>query len=452
MTIVQASHTSAIHNNEAVHHATPHNKMGLLTLTTLVTGNLVGSGAFMLPAALAAFGSLCLVGWFATSVGAIILSLIFAGLSARSARTGGPHTYVEDSFGRSAGFFTAWGYWVLSWISNAGLVVGAIGYASPLFGGLDMTTIFICEIGLIIFISAVNLLGVQLAGRFEIILTFCKVIPLIGLPLVGLFYMDGGHFLPFNATNDSAYAAVNATALITLWCFLGLETGTVPGSEVVNPKKNIPRAILLGTSLAAFIYIIGIVAIMGVVPPAELHASKAPYADLAAHLFGGSWAIPVSILASIACIGGLNGWTMIVSRIAHGAAIDGLFPKFFKRVTKQGAPLWGTVISSVCTIPFMALTLSENLLDQFNYILNVSVTIALLIYLACIASYFQTLQKRRQFKPHHALLGASGLLFSLWALTDVKLDMFLCSVAIVATGVPIWWSMHKVAAKRLRKK
>lgn len=413
-------------------------KIGLWTLVTLVTGNLVGSGVFMLPATLAAFGSLCIGGWVLTSIGAILLSFVFAALSARRPKTGGPHTYVEDAFGKSAGFYVAWGYWVLSWVSNAALVVGAVGYTSSIFGGISPGITFLLEAGLIVSIAAINLYGLQLAGRFEFIVTILKLIPLVVVPLIAMFYIKVDNFIPFNGSSLSDFSAINATALLTLWAFIGLETGTVPGTDVDNPKKNIPRAILIGTLIAAFVYIIGTIAIMGVVPRAELLQSKAPYADLAAIMFGGYWGVPVAIVAATCCVGALNGWTMVVGRIAFGAANDGLFPSIFKGTTKSGAPLWGIIISSLCSIPFVALSMSECLLQQFNFIIDFSLTLVLVIYLACIAAYFVILRRDNKLSAKTIIVGAASLVFSLWTLWGASPVMLMWSFIILLAGVPVW--------------
>lgn len=412
-------------------------KLGLWTLVMLVTGNLVGSGVFMLPATLAAFGSLCIGGWVLTSVGAVFLSFVFAALSARRPKTGGPHTYVEDAFGKTAAFYVAWGYWVLSWVSNAALVVGAIGYTSSIFGGISPFSTFLLEAGLIIAIAGINLYGLQMAGRFEFIITVLKLIPLVAVPAIALFYIKLENFVPFNGSTVSDFSAINATALLTLWAFIGLETGTVPGTDVENPKKNIPRGILIGTLIAAFVYIIGTVAIMGVVPRAELLQSKAPYADLATLLFGGYWGIPVAIVAAICCIGALNGWTMVVGRIAFGAANDGLFPAIFKGTTKDGAPFWGIIISSLCSIPFVALSMSECLLKQFNFIIDFSLTLVLVIYLACIAAYFTILKRDQKLTVKAMFVGGISLVFSLWTLWGASPVMLMWSFVILLAGVPV---------------
>lgn len=422
-------------------------KMGLWTLVTLVTGNLIGSGVFMLPATLAAFGTLCIGGWIATSIGAILLSFVFAELSSRSPKIGGPHTYVEEAFGKSAGFFIAWGYWVLSWVSNAALVVAAIGYTSSVCGGFSHITTFLMESGLIVIIASLSLAGLQLAGRFEFIITILKLIPLIVIPVIAMFYLDVKNFSPFNGSSLSDLSAVNATALLALWAFIGFETGTVPGTDVENPKKNIPRAILIGTLIAAFVYIIGTIAIMGVVPRAELLHSKAPYADLASILFGGQWGIPVAIVAALCCIGALNGWTIVVGRIAFGAANDGLFPKIFKGTTQKGAPLWGIVISSLCSIPFVALSMSTSLLQQFNFIIDFSLTLCLIVYLACIASYFVILRRENHFTVNKVLIGLFSLLFSIWAIWGASFIMIMWSCIILIAGVPVWLWQQKALKK-----
>ncbi len=101
--------------------------LGFWQLVALVVGNLVGSGVLMLPATLAPYGAISFSGWIATSIGAILLSLVFCQLCSKHPRTGGPHVYVEEAFGKNAGFYIAWVYWILAWIGYAALVSAAMG-------------------------------------------------------------------------------------------------------------------------------------------------------------------------------------------------------------------------------------------------------------------------------------------------------------------------------------
>jgi APA family basic amino acid/polyamine antiporter len=123
-----------------------NDKVGLWPMVSLVTGNLVGSGVYLLPATLAMYGSISLFGWIITSIGAIFLSLVFAQLSARIPKTGGPYLYAREAFGDTVGYYVCWGYWMLSWISNPTLAIAAVGYISVIYGGLSPWTHFLLEL------------------------------------------------------------------------------------------------------------------------------------------------------------------------------------------------------------------------------------------------------------------------------------------------------------------
>ena len=93
--------------------------LGLVACTALVVGNMIGSGIFLLPASLAAFGPISLAGWVLTSLGALVLAVIYGRLSRIVTKTGGPDAYTEAGFGEFAGFIIAWGYWIALWTGNA---------------------------------------------------------------------------------------------------------------------------------------------------------------------------------------------------------------------------------------------------------------------------------------------------------------------------------------------
>lgn len=407
-------------------------------LVALVTGNLVGSGVFLLPATLAPFGTISIFGWMMTSIGAILLALLFGQLCSKFPRTGGPHVYIEEAFGQNAGYFAAWGYWVLSWISNAGLVVAAVGYLAPLMGELSLFQTLILEIAIILVLTAVNLRSIVFAGAIEMALTFIKLVPLIVIPLMGLMWLQVDHFLPLNPTNQSFFGAVNGAALLTIWGYIGLETGTVPSGDVKNNRRTVPRAIVTGTLIAAVIYMLGTVSILGALPSHQLMNSTAPYADLAQVIFGGNWHKFIAALAIVCCLGALNGWILVVGRIALGAAQDGLFPKLFAKTTKEGAPKWGLILSSCCSTPFVIMTLRRDLVQQFNFIVDVSVALVMLIYLACVLAYIKFSYQDPQTTKRHWILAIASLLFSIWILSAVNASMFLYAMTIMVLGIPMY--------------
>ncbi len=409
-------------------------RLGLWQTISLVTGNLVGSGVFLLPASLGVLGTLSLFGWVFTGLGALLLAGVFAKLSQTTQANGGPHNYVGLAFGKESAYWVAWGYWVLSWISNTALVVAAVSYFSPLVGGLSQPMVLSTEMLILMVITFINIRGIQFAGRFELLMTTIKLMPLVIIPIIGLFVVDWQKLTPIVPAGVEVFDGIKLAMFLTLWAFVGLETATVPSGEVKNPKRTIPLATLLGTLIALFVYVLGAVVMLGVLGK-DLSTSNAPYADLAGYLLGGNWTHIIAVAAFCCCLGSFNGWTMVVSKIAQGAAGEGLFPQFFAVVDKQGTPVRSLVVSALCTLPLLLLSLQENLLSQFNAIIDISITLILLIYLVCILAYFKLkigYSSRAAF-----MMGIGALLFVCFALYAAGFKMVTLSLVLLLLGIPM---------------
>src|SRR3989304_7418047 len=98
-------------------------KLGLAMVTALVVGNMIGSGIFLLPASLAPFGGVSIIGWLVSAAGAIAIALVFARLSRLVTKSGGPYTFTREAFGDFPGFQVAWAYWISIWLTNAAIAV-----------------------------------------------------------------------------------------------------------------------------------------------------------------------------------------------------------------------------------------------------------------------------------------------------------------------------------------
>src|SRR6188508_3877637 len=105
----------------------------------LVMGNMIGSGIFLLPASLARFGGISLVGWLISTVGAMMLALVFARLARIDPASGGPYAYTRRAFGDLAGFLVAWGYWISMWTALGALAVAFVGYLGAVVPVLTRT-------------------------------------------------------------------------------------------------------------------------------------------------------------------------------------------------------------------------------------------------------------------------------------------------------------------------
>ena len=104
------------------------------------------------------------------------------------------------------------------------------------------------------------------AGIFAQVTTFAKLVPLAVIALFGLFFVDWSHFAEFNPSGESLWHAAGALAPLTMFAYLGLESATVPAGDVRDPERTIPRATMLGIGVAATVYLLGTIAVMGILP------------------------------------------------------------------------------------------------------------------------------------------------------------------------------------------
>ncbi len=415
---------------------TSQKKMGFWNVTSLVAGSQIGTGIFLLPASMALFGAAGLSSWLITAFGAMLLAMVFANLSAKIPKTGGPHTFIEYSFGKTLGFFSAWTYWVISWMSTPMVVISIVSYLSPIFGTLHPFSNLMLEITILLSITSLNLSGVSSAGRVDFFFSILKLLPLFLVPFAGLFFFNISHFEPFNPTTDSTLTVLNSAALLTLWGFIGVESATTTAGSVENPQKTIPRAIIVGTLIVALIYIFSSTVIMGVVPPESLALSKAPFADAAQIIFGGNWYLAISIAAAVVCIGTLNAWVLTSGQIALGAATDGHLPKVFCVKNRFGAPKWGLIFSSVGMIPVLIATMYQDLIQQINMIVDVSVTAFLFIYVLSTLSHLKICIESQNTKG--VFISLFALSFCGWALYSSGIVIVTFAALIPLTGLPFY--------------
>jgi len=429
-------------------------QVGLFVAMALVVGNMVGSGVFLLPSSLAHFGGISILGWLFTTAGAITLALTLARLGRMMPAAGGPYAYTRRGLGNLPGFLVAWGYWTSIWSGNAAISVAFVGYMAVFFPALASQPALGAATALaaIWFLTGVNALGVKEAGVVQVVTTILKLLPLIAIGTLGLLYLDPEHFRPFNPSGQTPISALTATAALTLWAFTGLESATIPADSMKDPSRTIPRATVLGTLVAAVIYILATVGVMGILPAADLASSTAPFADAGRSIWG-SWAGSlIAAGAAISAFGALNGWILLQAQMPMAAAKDGLFPKSFGKTSKRGVPLTGLVVSSLLVSCLMALNFSASLVEQFTFMILLATLSTLIPYVfSALAELVIFVRERESFRGER-LLGASviaviALLYSLWAIYGTGARTVFWGVILMLAGLPIyWWQIRKTRA------
>ncbi|HZY80265.1 MAG TPA: amino acid permease [Cyclobacteriaceae bacterium] len=421
-------------------------KVGLLTATSLVVGNMIASGVFMLPATLAGYGGISLVGWVISSIGALSLALVFGWLSKlRPNATGGPYAYVRDGMGDFTGYLVAWGYWASVWATNAAIAVAFVSYLGEFIpaiaqnGSLGILT----GLGAIWLLTFVNSIGIREAGVVQVVTTILKITPLILIAIGGLFFLNTDHFIPFNASNESDISAITASTTLTLFAFLGLECATIPSENIKDPEKTISRATIIGTFLTLIIYVLGTVSVMGILPPELLKTSRAPFADAAELIWGSTGRYLVAAGAVIATFGALNGWILIQGQMPMAAARDNLFPALFRK-ERRGTPVLGIVVSSILVSVLMGMNFSRSLADTYKYMILLATMTSLLAYLLSMPSYLILLSRDKVLDRTDWIkitITVIGFIFSLWAIIGSGEVIVFWGFVLLLAGIPFYTVM-----------
>ena len=420
-----------------------HQKIGLISATSLVVGNMIGAGVFVLPAALSKYGSIGLIGWLISAFGAIILAIIFSSLSKIiSDKSGGPYVYSKNGFGDFIGFLVAWGYWVCTWIGNGAIVISVIGASGFFFPTITNNPVFSVTYGISIIwiLTYINTRGIKDSAIVQIITTLLKLLPILIVIVFGIFFFDISNFPKFNLTNNSDISIIPIVASLTLYAFLGIESASIPAENVKNPKKNIPKATMIGTLICVLVYFSGTAILFGVLPLEIMQNSPAPFVDAAEKMGGKYMASFVGLGTIIAGIGALNGWILMTGQMPLAASKDKLFPEVFGKQNSKGVPILGLIIGSVLTSFVMLMNYNDSLVNQFEFLILLSTFICLVPYLFTAASF--SLISLRNFKNgeliKNIILSVLGFLFSIWAIYGSGKESVFYGFILLLLGIPLY--------------
>ena len=421
-------------------------KLGIWMSTSLVIGNMIGAGVFLMPAALAAYGGISVVGWLFSSAGALVLAYIFSRLSKMVKNSaGGPYAFSREGFGDFLGFLVAWGYWISIWVSNAAIAIAFVGALTVFFPSLNESPVAAVSVGLLSIWSLtwINSRGVQSSGRMQLATTILKILPLVIIIIGGVFFFNVENFTPFNTSEFSTSKAIAVTAALTFFAFLGIESATIPADDIEDQQKTIPRATMLGTIITTLIYVLSTVVIMGMIPMDFLSKSPAPFADAMRILAGTTGEKLVAAGAAIAAFGALNGWILVMGQVARATARDKLFPKIFSKENKKGVPITGMIIGSAMTSIVMLMNYTDGLVDQFRFMILLGTLCCLVPYLFSAAAYV-ILGKSFHSNSRLRLIGGLGFGFSLWMIFGTGEEAVFWGTLLLLAGTPFYiWMKHK---------
>lgn len=416
----------------------------------LVMGNMIGSGVFLLPAALAPLGWNAVIGWGVTIGGTLCLALVLSRLARFLPGGTGPFTYAAEAFGPGIGFIVAWSFWISCWTANAALAVAATSNLSIIFPGLaaEGQTPALLAIGFIWFFTAINLLGVRKAGGTQVLTLALKLLPLLGAVVVAAWVLGSGSVTPPTLTGAAPVSLgnISGAATLTLFALLGFESALAVGDRVKDPEKTVPRATMIGAVATGVIYLVSCTAVTMLLPVATVQASNAPYATFFATLVSPAAGQLVALFAAIAALGALNGFILLVGEIPRDMAQNSQLPSLLARQNRFGAPTWSLLIASSLASLVVYANYSRGLAGLFNFMVLVTTSTAIIFYLAAsLAALKFERQGRLAASPGFATLTLIGFGYGCWAFYGAGLEASLWSLLMTATGLPIYFAMRRSA-------
>jgi basic amino acid/polyamine antiporter, APA family len=425
----------------------PPRVLGTWMCTALVVGNVIGIGIFVLPAALAPYGLNALTAWLITVVGCSFLAICFAALARSFPKDDGPYTYTTRAFGNGVAFTVMWCYWVSTFVTNATIAVGVVGYMTVFLPWMNYKPWLppVVALSLIWFFVLLNMRGARAVGWTQIMTTALKLMPMIGVVCLGLWVLltHPSAYTEHVPPNPVSFADLSGASTLALYAMLGIECATIPACRVADPERTIPRATVIGTIVTAAIYI-GVSAVpMLLIPQKTLAASNAPFADLFGQVLGARSGEILALFIAVGGLGALNGWTMILGDVTQGIARHGHFPRWLSKENAHGAPTYSLIVSSVIASIMLISNYSQSVAGLYTF-LSVVVTAANMPMYFMLPLAIVVLGRRGEMpsrkRPGWLYAAAlSAVAYCAWTSVGIGLEPLLWSIGLCAVGIPTYW-------------
>ncbi|TDT61300.1 APC family permease [Fonticella tunisiensis] len=420
-------------------------EVGLPEAITMVIGVVIGAGIFFKASTVFKNAGAPIPGVLAWVIGGLITmasALTAAEIAAAIPKTGGVFVYLKELYGERWAFLFGW---VQALIYVPGVAAAlAIVFVTQSTYFIPITGIYqkILAIFIMFFIMLLNIISTKIGSKVQFISTVGKLIPIFAIIVFGLVKGQAHSFSNTVSTGSAGAAGFGAAVLGTLWAYDGwIGVGNMAG-ELKNPKRDLPRAIILGLAITIAVYILINIAIVNIMPLQDVIGSSKPASDAAVILFGnvGAGIIAAGIMVSI--FGALNGYLMTGVRIPFAMAQNRLFPfyKFFGKVndrfeTPLNMFLFEVIIASTYILS-----------GSFDTLTNLSVFVMWIFFVMTVAGIFILRSKHRHLErpyvvplyPIVPIIGIAGGLYIIISMLFTNTAHAVYGIIITLLGLPVY--------------
>ena len=429
-------------------------RLGLWSAIAVVIGTTIGSGIFRSPAGIAERlpGPLPLLAiWVVGGLVALCGALSLAEVAGAFPNTGGVYVFIREGWGRLAAFLFGWSELVIIRAAALGAIATTfaeyslriVGY-DPSIAPYDAYAHYIAAVAIAV-VAALNYSGVRGSSAVQNATTLAKYGGLVFIVLIALALglpKSGGHFTPAVPPGSFSIGAFGLALVSVLWVYDGWADLSFIGGEVKDPRRNLPRALIMGTLAVLVIYLLANLAYLSVLTISEVRGSRLVAADVAQRLIGAPGVVFVSATVLLSTLGTLNGSMLTGPRIFFAMADDGLF---FRRVAavhpRFETPYIAITLTAVLGILFVLLRTFEQLADAF-------VTAIIPFYALGVASIY-VLRRRANYNPPfrtpgYPVVPALFVIATLFLLGNALVDPSsrVATMGVLGTvlaGIPVYY-------------
>jgi fructoselysine transporter len=427
-------------------------KLGLGAAVALSVGTTVGSGIFSSIGEVAGAAGCAIFVILAFLIGGLInipANLVYAELATAYPEDGGQYIYFKKAGSRPLAFLCGWiSFWATDPPSISIMALAIANYLAFLTG-FSGIVVRLVAVAMVVIFMLIHLRSVEAGGRFQSFITAFKILPFALLIGIGLFYIKGDMIsTPALAGAPVGFLALLAGISATTWSFDGMAAVCYMSGEIKEPKKNLPRALIIAVLTVTVLYVLLSTVVTGLLPMDKLAGNSAPVAAAAGMIpiIGGAAGTITAIMAIVVIIGSLSSCIMFQPRIEYAMAKDGLFFKSFAKVH----PKWETPYFSIlvqCAVAII-LIFASSLKDLLGYF----TLVALLKNFLTFGTLLVLRRKQTGYDPTwKAPLGNVMAIVAMAVTATLIVSTFLwapipglvCAVIAVATGLPVYYYWNK---------
>jgi amino acid transporter len=397
--------------------------LGAWASAAIVVGTMIGTGIFLKPAEMAREGksvSVVFAAWIVGAILSIFGAFSFAELGSMIPEAGGEYAYLRRGFGPVYGFLFGWTHSIVGRPSSlASISAGMMRFVSFLFPviALPLFTVHIAIPGLtgwikpydfvftwaqplavlwILIMTGVNYLGVRLGGAVQVFLTSIKIMSVAIVIGVAFFSPTPAArppdpFWPAAGMGTGAlFSAFLAALAAALWAYDGWEDLNLVGSEVENPQRNFPRALVGGVGFVAVVYLLFSAACLKILPFEAVAASSHIASDVVEHIKGATAAGLITWAMVISALGSMNSSVLSGARVGYAMARDKIFFKIADGIHPKFRTPARSLIFQGILASLMALT------GTFEELTNLFIFAAWIFYAFAVVALF----RMRKTEPH----------------------------------------------------